>query len=149
MIRLAPYERSRQPSSRAAECGFSNIVECQHTGSGSFDIYKSGRVGKSYRTSDGQLGRFDMPAIPAIMAIAMVAGTTTAIVEGVQSAAASKKAAENANDQALGLIGSQGTTVANESTSDVNNLGSAALIGTSPLGVQGTDASQRYRLLGN
>ena len=39
-------------------------------------------------------------------------------------------------------------TVNNSSTSNVNNLGRAALIETSGMGVQGSDPSQRYSLLG-
>lgn len=40
-------------------------------------------------------------------------------------------------------------TVDNAATSNVNNLGRAALISTSPQGVQGSDPSNRYALLGN
>ena len=39
-------------------------------------------------------------------------------------------------------------TVNNSSTSNVNNLGRAALVETSGMGVQGSDPSQRYSLLG-
>ena len=39
-------------------------------------------------------------------------------------------------------------TVNNAQTSNVNNLGRAALIETSGMGVQGSDPSQRYSLLG-
>ena len=39
-------------------------------------------------------------------------------------------------------------TVNNSQTSNVNNLGRAALIETSGMGVQGSDPSQRYSLLG-
>ena len=85
-------------------------------------------------------------AAPAIGEAALIGGGIA--IAGASSAASAKKAAEAQSDE-LGALKGQGTTVANESTSDVNNLGSAALIGTSPLGVQGFDSNQRYKLLGN
>ena len=42
-----------------------------------------------------------------------------------------------------------GNTVDPSTNANINNLGRAALISTSPQGVQGTDPTLRYKLLGN
>ena len=45
--------------------------------------------------------------------------------------------------------GSAATQVDASTSANVNNLGRAALISTSPQGVSGTDPTLRYKLLGN
>ena len=74
-----------------------------------------------------------------------VAGVGSAIYGSISSASAAKHAT-NANPSGLS---NPATTVDASSTSNINNLGRAALISTSPQGVQGTDPTLRYRLLGN
>ena len=75
---------------------------------------------------------------------------TAAVVGGAATSIASAAGAFNAKPS---LINPNPTptaaqTVNNSSTSNVNNLGRAALIETSGMGVQGSDPSQRYSLLG-
>ena len=85
--------------------------------------------------------------VGGIATAATVAGVGSAIYGSVTAGAAAKKAA-NANANPSGLS-NPATTVDASSTSNINNLGRAALISTSPQGVQGTDPTLRYRLLGN
>ena len=101
--------------------------------------------------------------------VAAAGATGTAIVGGLATAAAvggatyavssSRSAAKAAKTQASIMAGTQGITgTANPETTvdptannqnQINQLGRAALISTSPQGVQGTDNVGRYRLLGN
>ena len=87
-------------------------------------------------------------------ATALVGGIATAAtvagvglsVYGSLMAGAAQHAANVSNASGLS---NPATTVNASSTSNINNLGRAALISTSPQGVQGTDPTLRYRLLGN
>ena len=77
----------------------------------------------------------------------------TMIVGSVGAAATSIATAAGAGSAKPSLINPNPTptaaqTVNNAQTSNVNNLGRAALIETSGMGVQGSDPSQRYSLLG-
>ena len=91
--------------------------------------------------------------VGGIASAAAVAGVGAAVYGGVTAAAAAKKeaaAAENAqNNQNITGVGNPTTTVGSSNASGVDNLGRAALISTSPQGVQGTDPTLRYKLLGN
>lgn len=78
-------------------------------------------------------------AIPIIIGLA--AGGA---VLGVSAATQSKASTINPNPSATAA-----QTVDPSSTSTTNNLGRAALIYTSPQGVQGTDPTNKYALLGN
>lgn len=84
---------------------------------------------------------------------AIVAGTVTAAGMGIasavgsaQQASATKKAQEAAQNSAANT---PDTTVGDPTLSNSNNLGRAALISTSPSGVQGLDPTGRRSLLGN
>ena len=84
----------------------------------------------------------------------IAAGAT--IVAGTVGAATSILSASGAFNSSPSLINPTPTPTAAQTvdnsqtstTSNVNNLGRAALIETSGMGVQGTDPSQRYSLLG-
>ena len=76
-----------------------------------------------------------MPALPAIGAIAAIGSATAAIAGAFKKA---PKAPDMSSPQ-----------VDAGSTSQMDNLGRAALISTSPQGVEGTNPSLRYKLLGN
>ena len=87
----------------------------------------------------------------------VTAGTSIAagamVLGSVGAAATSIAMAAGAGSAKPSLINPNPTptaaqTVNNSSTSNVNNLGRAALIETSGMGVQGSDPSQRYSLLG-
>lgn len=84
-----------------------------------------------------------MPAVPVILAVSAIA---TAGV-GIASAAGAFKS--NASTINPNPTATAAQTVDPSSTSSVNNLGRAALIMTSPQGVQGTDPTNKYALLGN
>ena len=92
-------------------------------------------------------------AIVGGVALGAAAIGTAVTVSGMKSQA---KAAKTANSIMAGTQGITGT--ANPETTvdptannqnQINQLGRAALISTSPQGVQGTDQVGRYRLLGN
>lgn len=78
-------------------------------------------------------------AIPIIVGLA-VGGA----VVGISAATQSKASTINPNPAAA-----SSQTVDPSSSSSINNLGRAALIMTSPQGVQGTDPVNKYALLGN
>lgn len=103
-----------------------------------------------------------MPVFAALVPLAGYIGTTVVLgaagtAAGMamsNNAKAETKAANAANDAAgvtrASLTGGKSTTVdATSTNSQANMLGRAALISTSPQGVQGTDATNRYKLLGN
>jgi hypothetical protein len=77
---------------------------------------------------------------------AIVAGVGSSIYGAVSSSAAVRRAA---NASGISGLGSPATTVDAGSSAGADNLGRAALISTSPQGVQGVDPTLRYRLLGN
>jgi len=89
-----------------------------------------------------------LAANAGVIGTAAVIGGTAAVMAS-NSAHQATKEANAANDARQALIGTPGTTVDPSTQSNTNQLGSAALVSTSPLGVQGTDPSQRYKLLGN
>ena len=108
-----------------------------------------------------------MPLGPIFGAIGAAAGVTGAGVTAGASIAAGIGITTAAVGAGVGIASSAGAfssspsqinpnptatasqTVDNSSTSNVNNLGRAALVMTSPQGVQGTDPVNRYALLGN
>ena len=71
-----------------------------------------------------------------------VAGVTAGIGTSIYSAV-------NSSARARSAEGSAATQVDAGTSANVNNLGRAALISTSPQGVSGTDPTLRYKLLGN
>ena len=86
-------------------------------------------------------------------AVITVAATGYSMVASNQAA---KKAAHQMNEQmdaAQALTGTANPETTVDPTANnqnqINQLGRAALISTSPQGVQGTDNVGRYRLLGN
>lgn len=99
-------------------------------------------------------------AIPAIIGSALGASAATAAATGLTAIGV-------AGGVGLGIASASGAfsskastinpnpsptatqTVDPSSSSNVNNLGRAALVYTSPQGVQGTDPVNRYSLLGN
>lgn len=84
-----------------------------------------------------------LAAIPAIV-------TTVSAAAGAGLAIASAAGAFNTKASTINPnpTPTAAQTVDNSTTSNVNNLGRAALIMTSPQGVQGSDPSNRYALLG-
>ena len=96
-------------------------------------------------------------AAAGVTGAGVTAGTSIAagalIVGSVGAAATEIAMASGAGSAKPSLINPNPTptaaqTVNNSQTSNVNNLGRAALIETSGMGVQGSDPSQRYSLLG-
>ena len=98
----------------------------------------------------------------SFVAITIVTYTATALAvgAGIYEASTMASKAKRANSQALDQINATQAitgTVDPSTTVDptannqnqINQLGRAALISTSPQGVQGTDNVGRYRLLGN
>lgn len=109
-------------------------------------------VGSAIGAGLGAIG-----AAAGVTGAGVAAGTSIAagalIVGSVGAAATSIVTAAGAGSAKPSLINPNPTptaaqTVDNSQTSNVNNLGRAALIETSGMGVQGTDPSQRYSLLG-
>ena len=112
-----------------------------------------GSIGSAIGAGLGAVG-----AAAGVTGAGVTAGTSMLaggmIVSGIAGAAESIYGAVSAADAAKESAGAVTTpnaaqTVDNTSTSNVSNLGRAALIMTSPQGVQGTDMSTRYKLLGN
>ncbi len=106
-----------------------------------------------------------MPIVPFAAAVGAALGTSAAVggtivagtalaaglgiagaVGSASASAAAKKQAAAAQDAANNT---PGTTVGDPTLSQTNNLGRAALISTSPSGVQGLDPQGRRSLLGN
>lgn len=85
-----------------------------------------------------------MPAVPLLIAAA-VGGTAAAGISAI-TAATQKKASTlpTATPDASQTVGGGTNTTAN-----ANNAGRAALISTSPSGVQGIDPTGRRKLIGN
>jgi hypothetical protein len=77
------------------------------------------------------------------MAVSAIASAGVGIASAA-GAFSSKASTINPNPTATAA-----QTVDGSSTSNINNLGRAALIMTSPQGVQGTDPTNKYALLGN
>lgn len=111
-----------------------------------------GAVGSAIGAGLGAIG-----AAAGVTGAGVAAGTSIAagalVVGSVGAAATSIAMAAGAGSAKPSLINPNPTptaaqTVDNSQTSNVNNLGRAALIETSGMGVQGTDPSQRYSLLG-
>ena len=109
-------------------------------------------VGSAIGAGLGAIG-----AAAGVTGAGVAAGTSIAagalVVGSVGAAATSIAMAAGAGSAKPSLINPNPTptaaqTVDNSQTSNVNNLGRAALIETSGMGVQGTDPSQRYSLLG-
>jgi hypothetical protein len=88
-------------------------------------------------------GDFLMPAVPVILAVSAIASAGV----GIASAAGAFRAKASTINPNPTPTATQ--TVDNSSNSNINNLGRAALIMTSPQGVQGTDSTNKYALLGN
>ena len=88
----------------------------------------------------------------AAATVAMVASTTTQISQS-QSAAKAAKTERSIMAGTQGITGTANPETTVDPTANnqnqINQLGRAALISTSPQGVQGTDNVGRYRLLGN
>jgi len=92
--------------------------------------------------------------VTAAVGVATTAAVAGGIAASVYSSSASSTAAaksRNAQDAYMrSLTGTVSpTTTVDANSTNVNQLGRAALISTSPQGVQGTDTSMRYKLLGN
>lgn len=106
-----------------------------------------------------------MPVIPFAAAVGAALGTSAAVggtivagtalaagfgvanaVGSAQQATQAKKAQDAAQASAANT---PGTTVGDPTLSSSNQLGRAALISTSPSGVQGLDPTGRRSLLGN
>jgi hypothetical protein len=111
-----------------------------------------GAVGSAVGAGLGAIG-----AAAGVTGAGVTAGESilagTMIVGSVGAAATSIAMAAGAGSAKPSLINPNPTptaaqTVNNTQTSNVNNLGRAALIETSGMGVQGSDPSQRYSLLG-
>ena len=82
--------------------------------------------------------------------VGMVGGLAAGVAGSIQSSIAANKQAKAMQDaQNASGLGNAATTVDATTAANVNQLGRAALISTSPQGVQGTDSTGRYRLLGN
>lgn len=105
-----------------------------------------------------------MPVIPFAAAAGAALGTSAAvggtIIAGtalagglaISQAAAQKAALKKAAASQVSLQPDVSQTVGGNptnTTANANNLGRAALISTSPSGVQGTDPTGRRKLLGN
>jgi hypothetical protein len=86
-----------------------------------------------------------MPFIPIIMAIA----GTTLMAKGAVDTLAPAKVSEASTNVAGATTAATTVDASAESSARVNQIGRAALIETSSQGVQGTENSGRYRLLGN
>lgn len=85
-----------------------------------------------------------LAAIPLWVSLTAAAVGGAGIAAGVSAATRAKSSLINPNPNPTAA-----QTVDNSSNSNLNNAGRAALIMTSPQGVQGTDSSNRYALLGN
>lgn len=79
----------------------------------------------------------------ALLALSAVAGFA-----GTAIANSNQAKPQNTNPNPT-PIGTQIVDPMSGKANNPNNLGRAALIATSPQGVQGTDTSSRYKLLGN
>lgn len=88
-----------------------------------------------------------MPVVPFLVAAGVAAGVAGGTGLALSAAAGQKKAAASASatPDASQIVGDQ----AANSTANANNLGRAALISTSPSGVQGIDPTGRRKLLGD
>ena len=83
----------------------------------------------------------------AISGAALAAGL--GIASSVSANAQAKKVAQAQANAQNTAANTPGTTVGDPTLSQSNNLGRAALISTSPSGVQGLDPTGRRSLLGN
>lgn len=85
-----------------------------------------------------------LAALPLWASLTLAATAGAGAVAGISSLTQSHASTINPNPTPTAA-----QTVDPSTGANVNNLGRAALIMTSPQGVQGTDATNKYALLGN